>query len=131
MTASPSIWPALTAFAAVLALIPIALWLLKRLQSSRLGAPQSIAVTGGLSLGPRERIVIVESEGRRFMIGVTSHTISLISELDRTAPASTPVDLDPASAAANASAQAAAAGVPAMKGARPFSELLERIKRHD
>ena len=131
MTASPSIWPALTAFAAVLALIPIALWLLKRLQSSRLGAPQSIAVTGGLSLGPRERIVNVESEGRRFMIGVTSQSISLISELDRTAPASTPVDLDPASAAANASAQAAAAGVPAMKGARPFSELLERIKRHD
>jgi flagellar protein FliO/FliZ len=131
VTASPSIWPALTAFAAVLALIPIALWLLKRLQSSRLGAPQSIAVTGGLSLGPRERIVIVESEGRRFMIGVTSQSISLISELDRTAPASTPVDLDPASAAANASAQAAAAGVPAMKGARPFSELLERIKRHD
>jgi len=131
VTASPSIWPALTAFAAVLALIPIALWLLKRLQSSRLGAPHSIAVTGGLSLGPRERIVIVESEGRRFMLGVTSQTISLISELDRAAPASASVDLGPTSAAANASAQAAAAGVPAMKGGRPFNELLERIKRHD
>lgn len=125
MTSSPSIWPALTAFAAVIALIPIALWLLKRLQGHRTGGARSVTVTGGLSLGPRERLVIVETQGRRWMLGVTAQSISLIAELDPDSTASTTLS----------SVDAAAQNTP-LDGAkadalRPFGELLDRIKRHD
>jgi flagellar biogenesis protein FliO len=43
MQDAPSVWPALAAFAAVIALIPIALWILKRLQSGSAGSTRSIA----------------------------------------------------------------------------------------
>jgi flagellar protein FliO/FliZ len=138
VTSSPSIWPALTAFAAVIALIPLSLWLLKRLQSHRTSGARSITVAGGLSLGPRERIVIIESQGRRWMLGVTAQSISLIAELDPDqpvsasvgAPVSTPVKTtvlacgDPGTAAVAATATSSDAQ-------RPFGELLDRIKRHD
>ena len=130
MTSSPSIWPALTAFAAVIALIPISLWLLKRLQSHRTGGARSITVSGGLSLGPRERLVIIESQGRRWMLGVTSQSISLIAELDPDQPVSASVST-PAAATGDAGAAAVAGAAPTAGAQRPFSELLDRIKRHD
>lgn len=125
MTSSPSIWPALTAFAAVIALIPIALWLLKRLQGHRTGGARSVTVTGGLSLGPRERLVIVETQGRRWMLGVTAQSISLIAELDPDSTASTTLSSVDA-AAQNSPLDGAKADTQ-----RPFGELLDRIKRHD
>ena len=130
MTSSPSIWPALTAFAAVIALIPISLWLLKRLQSHRTSGARSITVAGGLSLGPRERIVIIESQGRRWMLGVTAQSISLIAELDPDQPVSASVSA-PVAASGDASAAAVPVTTPAPGAQRPFGELLDRIKRHD
>ncbi len=130
MTSSPSIWPALTAFAAVIALIPISLWLLKRLQSHRTGGARSITVSGGLSLGPRERIVIIESQGRRWMLGVTSQSISLIAELDPDQLVSASVST-PVAASGEPGAAAVAGAAPTAGAQRPFGELLDRIKRHD
>jgi len=130
VTSSPSIWPALTAFAAVIALIPISLWLLTRLQSHRTGGARSITVSGGLSLGPRERLVIIESQGRRWMLGVTSQSISLIAELDPDQPVSASVST-PVAASAEPGAAAVAGAAPTAGAQRPFGELLDRIKRHD
>jgi flagellar protein FliO/FliZ len=119
MQDAPSVWPALAAFAAVIALIPIALWILKRLQSGSPGSTRSITMMGGLTLGPRERIAIIETQGRRWMIGVTGQSISMLAELD----ASQSVD-GRADNRADHSLQTAA-----LPGQAAFSDLLDRFKR--
>jgi flagellar protein FliO/FliZ len=118
MQDAPSVWPALAAFAAVIALIPIALWILKRLQAGSPGATRSITVTGGLSLGPRERIAIIEAQGRRWMIGITGQSISMLAELDASQPSEIKAD------GAGGGVQTAA-----LPGQAAFSELLDRFKR--
>ncbi|HNR90886.1 MAG TPA: flagellar biosynthetic protein FliO [Dokdonella sp.] len=35
-----------------------------------------------LAVGPRERLLIVEAEGRRLVVGVTATTITRVAELD-------------------------------------------------
>ena len=82
MPAAPSAWPALLAFVAVIALIPVALSLLKRLQGGVPGTGRVVTLVGGLALGPRERIAVVEADGRRWMLGVTGQSISLLAELE-------------------------------------------------
>lgn len=114
MTDAPSLWPALIAFVAVVALIPVALWVLKRLQAGQAGAPRAVTLVGGLTLGPRERIAIVEAQGRRWMIGVTGQSISMLAELERVADEATAVPT----------------GAESPPSARPFGTMLERLKRH-
>jgi flagellar protein FliO/FliZ len=111
MQDAPSIWPALLAFAAVVALIPIALWALKRVQSGGPGTARVVTLVGGLNLGPRERIAVIESHGRRWMVGITGQSITLLAELDRDAAPATP--------------DAPSGTVP-----NPFAQMLERLKRH-
>jgi flagellar protein FliO/FliZ len=119
MQDAPSVWPALLAFVAVAALIPVALWVLKRLQGGNRGGARPVSLAGGLTLGPRERVVVVEADGRRWMLGVTGQTISLLAELERTAPA-------------QAGADATTPGqVPAAFPPNPFAQILERLKRND
>lgn len=108
---APSALPALLALVAVVALIPVALWLLKRLQRGAPGTGRVVTLVGGLALGPRERITVVEAGGRRWMLGVTGQSISLLAELERG---------DDAGAATSADGIASAAG---------FARLLERFRR--
>jgi len=117
MQEAPSLWPALMAFAAVLALIPVALWLLKRLHGGVPGPNRVVTVMGGITLGPRERIAVIEAQGRRWLIGVTGQSISLLAELERTDPTDAARDPVPAPA-------------PGLRAGSPFAQLLERIKRH-
>jgi flagellar protein FliO/FliZ len=117
MQDAPSVWPALAAFVAVVALIPVALWVLKRLQSGAGRPGRVVTLVGGLTLGPRERIAIVEAEGRRWMLGVTGQSISLLAELERP---------DPSAAAPQAAPAAPAAG--AVPG---FSQVLDALRRRD
>ncbi len=119
MQDAPSVWPALAAFVAVVALIPAALWVLKRLQTGAGRSGRTVTLVGGLNLGPRERIAIVEAEGRRWMLGVTGQSISLLAELERPEPS------DPVSQAAPVSPGGATAFPP-----NPFAQLLDRLKRH-
>jgi flagellar protein FliO/FliZ len=116
MQDAPSVWPALIAFVAVVALIPVALWALKRLQSGGAGTGRVVTLVGGLTLGPRERIAIVETEGRRWMLGVTGQSISLLAELERPDPASPDAQAAPRSST----------GFPP----NPFAQMLDRLKRH-
>ncbi len=64
----------------VLALIALASWLAKR--SRLLGQGGDIKITSSLGLGVRERLVVVEVDGRRWLLGVTPNQIHPISELD-------------------------------------------------
>ena len=111
MQDAPSALPALLAFGTVIALISIALWVLKRLQGSTPGNARLVTLVGGLALGPRERIAIIEADGRRWMIGVTGQSITLLAELDRSTAMDGP----------------AAVGPPAAPPG--FGRLLERIRR--
>ena len=82
MTMTPSIWPSLLAFAAVIAAIPLALALLKRAQTIRPSRRGMVQVVGGAALGPRERIAVVEAGGKWLVLGVTSQSINLLTTLD-------------------------------------------------
>ena len=119
MNDAPSVWPALLAFVAVAALIPVALWVLKRLQGGAPGGARPVTLAGGLTLGPRERVVVVEAEGRRWMLGVTGQSISLLAELERSAPATD------GGAPGSPDRPATPAFPPT-----PFAQMLDRLKRH-
>lgn len=83
MDATPSVWPAVLAFAAVIVAIPLALLALKRLQAGSARSGNMMRLVGGMTLGPRERLAIVEAQGRWLLIGVTAHSVNLLSTLER------------------------------------------------
>ncbi len=104
-------------FFAVVALIPLALWLFKRSPAgARFGGGSGQAamhVVANLSLAPNQRVVTVEvgqGEDRRWLVlGVTAQSISTLHTM---AP------------------QAAAPGVAAAPAA-PFAQLLAGLRRRD
>ena len=110
-------WASLMWFVAVIAMIPVALWLLKRTPlgggSGLAGAPRAVAV---LPLSAQQKVVTVEvgqGEGRLWLVlGVsptgirTLHTMAALGD----APAITP-------------------GGPAGQAAAPFAQLLSRLRR--
>jgi flagellar protein FliO/FliZ len=122
MTNAPSIWPALLAFGAVLALIPAALWLLKRLQGAAHGGPRIVKLVGGLTLGPRERIAVVEAQGRWLMLGVTAQSVSLLATLD--------VPQTEAAGGTSGDGSADAPGATPAPASHPFSQVLARLKHN-
>jgi len=69
-------------------------------------------LVGGLTLGPRERIAVVEAQGRRWMVGVTGQSITMLAELDPSVPAGSAATEPPAFAP------------------NPFAQVLDRLKRH-
>ena len=88
-----SILPSLAAFALVIAAIPAALWVLKRAQALRPSAAGTLQLVAGLSLGPRERIAVVNVGGRALVVGITAQSITHLATLDE------PVQVEPAGSA--------------------------------
>ena len=70
----------------VVATIPAALWIMKRLQTlrgnllQRGGAPAPMEILGQLHLGPRERVVMVRVPGKVLVLGATAGQINLLVE---------------------------------------------------
>ncbi|HEY0179242.1 MAG TPA: flagellar biosynthetic protein FliO [Dokdonella sp.] len=60
-----------------------ALWWMLRRQSGRGGAAGPARIVQVLAVGPRERVLIVDHDARRFVLGVTQSRISLLADLDR------------------------------------------------
>ena len=91
---STSLLP-LLAFVAVVALIPLALWLMRR--SGLGGAPQGnlLRTVSSLSLSPSQRVVVVElmqgAASRWLVLGVSGERITALDKLD--APSQLPGDL--------------------------------------
>ncbi len=68
---------------AVIASIPLVLWLVKRLSqipgSARSGP---LSMPASLVVGPHERIGVLKVGGRVLLVGVTAQSITLLTELD-------------------------------------------------
>ncbi|RYF38431.1 MAG: flagellar biosynthetic protein FliO [Comamonadaceae bacterium] len=84
-------WSVLMLFV-VLALIPLVLWTLKKVQTFRPAGARALELAAQLPLGARERVVVVRMGGRLLMLGVTPQQVSFLAEADA-------ADLPPAQAA--------------------------------
>jgi len=75
----------LLAFVAILALIPVALWLLKRTPMGQAAAAGGLRLVAQLPLAPNQRVVTVEvgtGEARRWLVlGVTPQGIRTLHEM--------------------------------------------------
>jgi flagellar protein FliO/FliZ len=85
-------WTAVLWLVALLALLPLAWWLRRRMPAAlRGGVPGSAQLVGHLALSPQQRIVTVEvgqGEARRWLVlGVTEHNIRTLHTLDAPPPA--------------------------------------------
>jgi len=77
MSVTSSIWKVVVSLVFVIAFIPACLWLMKRFQFAQMKLGQSdIKIVNVQSLGAKEKLMLVEVEGERLLIGVTSHSIS-------------------------------------------------------
>lgn len=67
----------------VIALMVGVLHLMKRVGMPGLGLAQSgIRISGQCALGGRERLIVVQVDSRRFLLGVSPQGINNLSELD-------------------------------------------------
>jgi len=88
---------AVLSLAAVIALLAVFVWALRRgsLKLSSLAPRGTIAIETATSLGDRRSLAIVGVEGRRLLIGLTPTTISLLSDLSpKPSPAAAPVSTE-------------------------------------
>jgi flagellar protein FliO/FliZ len=58
-----------------------ALWWILRRNSGRSGAAGPARIVQVLAVGPRERVVIVDHDTRRFMLGVTPSAVNVLADL--------------------------------------------------
>jgi flagellar protein FliO/FliZ len=81
-TLMPSIALSLLWFVVIVAMIPLALWLLKRTRIGGAGSTQLMRTVGSLPLSPSQRLVTVElgsGEDKRWLVlGVTSQSITTV-----------------------------------------------------
>ncbi len=57
-------------------------WLYKKL-AIKLPGSSHIKIISSVMLGPRERILVIEVQGKQRVLGVTSHQINMLFELDQ------------------------------------------------
>lgn len=69
---------------AILGLIILLAWFAKRLNLNGMSMGQAIKVQSMMSLGAKEKLVIVEVEGEKLLLGVTPHNITVLKTLDAT-----------------------------------------------
>jgi flagellar biosynthetic protein FliO len=70
-------------FLAVIAVLGLAVWWLRRRLVPGASRGSGARVIPVAILGTRERIAVVEFEGRRLLVGVTPQQITMLCELDR------------------------------------------------
>lgn len=75
----------------VLGLMAGAAWLLKRFATPRTGAGTPIKIVGGVSVGSRERVMVVEVADQWIVVGVAAGRVSALATMPRQENASAPV----------------------------------------
>jgi flagellar biosynthetic protein FliO len=76
-------------FLAVIVLLGLAVWWLRHRLQPGAARGSGARVIPVAMLGTRERIAVVEFEGRRLLVGVTPQQITMLCELDRSGFAAT------------------------------------------
>ncbi|MHB8426345.1 MAG: flagellar biosynthetic protein FliO [Acidiferrobacterales bacterium] len=74
----------------VLLVIAAAAWLLRRFGHLQAGAGGALRIVGGLSLGPRERAVLIQVGERQLLLGVAPGRVQMLHVLDKELPAAPP-----------------------------------------
>ncbi len=82
---------------AVVATIFALAWFLRRYGRFQSAANTSLKLLGGLSVGPRERVVLIQIEDRQLLLGVAPGRVQMLHALDGRVPAA-PVKGDDAAA---------------------------------
>lgn len=78
-----SIWRLFFALALLIAFIPLVIWGLKRLQGLQHKLSKSeISIVSTQSVGAKERLLLVEVEGKRLLLGATAQSITCLKEFD-------------------------------------------------
>ncbi|AZN37937.1 flagellar biosynthetic protein FliO [Iodobacter ciconiae] len=83
------------ALAFVIGLIVFSAWLVRRLSLLPMNNAQALRVVSGVMVGGKERVVVVEVEGRWLVLGVTASAVNLLHTMDA------PEQIEPAPAAAS------------------------------
>lgn len=94
----PNLLQVVSALAIVLALIVGTSWLLHKLRSQALGHGQLIHIESSVSVGTRERVVLIEVAGKWILVGVTPGHINTLMRLNES-PHKVPTSGEPAVAA--------------------------------
>ena len=66
----------------LLALIVFAAWLVKRMGGIQWPGARAMKVVAALSVGPRERVVLVEVGGQQLLLGVAPGCVNLLHRFD-------------------------------------------------
>jgi len=78
-----SFFQALMGLAVVLGLLYGFFWLLRRFGPGQTGAQGAVKIVGGVMLGPRERLVVVEVQDTWLLVGVAAGHVSTLHTLPR------------------------------------------------
>lgn len=69
--------------AVVLAMVVVLAWLARRLNASRFAGARNLRLVAGISLGSRERILVVEVGDTQLVVGVAPGRVQTLHVLDR------------------------------------------------
>ncbi|WP_141656797.1 flagellar biosynthetic protein FliO [Marinomonas fungiae] len=83
MADASSIWRVFLALAFLIVLIPLVIWGLKRLQGLQHKLSKSeIQIIASQSIGTKEKLILVEVQGKRLLLGATAHSITCLNEFE-------------------------------------------------
>lgn len=82
MSPTGSILKMVLGLSAVLAVMALVSWFVKRLLPGGAAKNSAVRIVGGVSVGSRERVVVLEIAGRWVVVGVASGQVSAIANLE-------------------------------------------------
>jgi flagellar protein FliO/FliZ len=85
-TAGSSLLQVFLGLVVVLLMIGGVAWLARRFGSFHSGASGSLRILGGLSMGPRERVVLLQVGEKQLLLGVAPGRVSTLHVLDKPVP---------------------------------------------
>lgn len=68
--------------ALVIGVILAMAWLVRRMGGFQMAGTQQIRLLGGMSLGPREKVVLIQVENKRLILGVAQGQVNTLHVLD-------------------------------------------------
>lgn len=113
--------------AAVLAVMALVSWGVKRMMPGVGSQPSTIRVMGGVSVGSRERVVVLQVADRWIVVGVAPGQVSGIADFEVGASVMSAADHDSAAQSQQQQVSPQFAVHPAMQPlVKPFSEWLKK-----